>query len=174
LVIARNEVEGQSAQYLIDELFVLFRDYLGDAYCVLRAMSPREAMVTRYQYVHEVFPPIPEIVAWMRRSACRQGISTTLGLVLGHHLDLDLDRVTKAFAKSRPGDAAVECLAETIAPYADRVLSLVDLNTQQGSQVAPGDGAPLGNQATDFAPKDYIWAAREWELTTFDTTTFVM
>jgi hypothetical protein len=68
----------------------------------------------------------------------------------------------------------VECLAESVAPYVDRVLPFVDLNIHQGSQFALGDKAPMGNQATDFAPRDYIRAADERELTTFETTTFVM
>jgi hypothetical protein len=95
-----------------------------------------------------MFPLILEIVAWMHQSSCWRGISTALGLVLGHLPDLDLDRVTRAFAESPPRDAAVECLAESAAPYVDRVLSLVDLNIHQGSQVAPSDEAPPCNDST--------------------------
>jgi hypothetical protein len=83
--------------------------------------------------VQELFLLIPEVVAWMRHLACRRGISFALGLVLGHLPDLDLNLVTRAFAESWPRDAAVECLAESAAPYADRVLSLVDSNIHQGS-----------------------------------------
>jgi hypothetical protein len=36
------------------------------------------------------------------------------------------------------------------------------------------DGASAGIQATNFAPADYIRAASDWELATFETTTFVM
>jgi hypothetical protein len=174
LIAADEEVEGKSARYLIAEMFVLARDYLGDAYYVLRALLPREDVVTRFPYVQDVLPLIPEVVAWMHRSACHRGISVALGLVLGHLPNLDLNLVTRAFAETWPGDAAVECLAESVAPYVEMVLSLVDLNIHQGSQVASGDEAPTGNQATDFTPRDYIWAADERELTTFETTTYVM
>jgi hypothetical protein len=91
----------------------------------------------------------------------RQGILVALGLVLGHLPDLDLNLVTRAFAESRHGDAAVECLAESVSPYADRVLSLVDLDIPQGSQFAPKDGASAGSHATDFALVDYIRVASD-------------
>jgi hypothetical protein len=56
-------VEGKGAPYLLDELFVLFRDYLGDAYCVLKGMSPGQDVVRKYPYVQDVLPLVPEVVA---------------------------------------------------------------------------------------------------------------
>jgi hypothetical protein len=85
-----------------------------------------------------------------------------------------LNRITRAFDGSAPGDAVVECLAEAGAPYADRVMALVKLDKHQESQIAPKDAIESGIPWTNFAPLDFFREARGQELTTFVTQIWIL
>lgn len=157
----------------MDNIFNRLRIITGDIVCVLKALNRGEDLTNQRNWAHTYFKLLPEVVAWMRRSACRRGISTALGIVLGQCPDVDLDSVTKAYADRAVGDPEVEQLATIGAPFADRVLSVVNLDVHQGSRVAPGD-VIVHKAPKDFAPREYFRAARMGELTTYTTETFVL
>jgi hypothetical protein len=155
----------------MDNLFVQFRVLTGEIICVLKALNRGEDLTNQKHWANAYFKLVPEVVAWMRRSAYRRGVSTALGLVLGQCPEVDLDKVTKAYAGRGVGDIEVEQLATIGAPFADRVLSLVNLDVHQGTRIAEGD--PVAPKAPrDLAPREYFRAARMGELTTYITETF--
>jgi hypothetical protein len=67
---------------------------------------------------------VPVVVDWLRRSACRVGITMALSMVLAHYPEgFDVEEVTAGFP-SKTGEfdvAEVLRLVALVQPYADRV-----------------------------------------------------
>jgi hypothetical protein len=79
---------------------------------------------------------VPAVVDWLRRAACRVGITMALSMVLAHYPEgLDLEEVTARFP-SKTGEfnvAEVLQLMDVVRPYADCVLAMADLEKHQAS-----------------------------------------
>jgi hypothetical protein len=166
-------VDGKEPYEVLDNLYNRWRIHTGETLCVMKALNRGRDLTGQQHNIHAYFKLLPEVVAWMRRSACRRGASTALGMIIGQNPEVDLDAATKAYAGRSRGDQEINHLASIGAPFADRVLSVVDLDIHQGSRVAPGD--PLIPKApVDRAPSEYFKAARFGDLTTYDTATFAL
>lgn len=113
---------------------------------------------------------MPIVVSWMKQSACHRGATVALSLGIAHYEDnYDIVGVTAGF--SADGDEVdmdqVVKLMEKVVPYVDRILRIADLNTYQGSAIAPEDANEPAPEFTDsFADRPFV-AARTKQLSTY-------
>ena len=81
----------------------------------LQYLSPRKRLQHDAQSVYEAISDVPTVVDWLRRSACRVGVTTTLSMVLAHYPEgLDVVEVTSGYP------------SETDVIEADDVLKLME------------------------------------------------
>ena len=119
----------------------------GDCCTIFKALSPNEAVPTNVGTLLDILHHLPTVVNWLRRSACRRGITTALSLISSHYEGFDLATVTSGYPPASPGKKKTQEAEEKeidanllkCAPYADRVLSMVILDKHQSSQTAPED-----------------------------------
>ena len=95
-------------------------------------------------------------------------MALTLGLA--HYPDdFDVADVTSGFP-SEDGEVASEDIANVMAkasPYADRVLSMVDLEDHQASATTPEDAEEGAPAHQDYPADKFFTAAQSNELTTY-------
>ena len=93
-----------------------------------------------------------------------------LSLGLAHYPeDFDIADVTSGFP-SEGGEVVPDEVTKLMAkasPYADRILSMVDLETHQASAVAPEDAEDGTPVHQDFEANKLFDAAQAKELTTY-------
>ncbi|KAM0833735.1 hypothetical protein ACQ4PT_064079 [Festuca glaucescens] len=141
-----------------------------DILAALQYLSPRERLPHDAQSVFKAVSDVPVVVDWLRRSACRVGITMALSMVLTHYPEgLDLEEVTAGFP-SETGEfdvAEVLRLMDVVRPYADQVLDVADLERHQMSQTAYEDIAKTKDKPEDFPATRLFAAAASKELTTY-------
>jgi hypothetical protein len=124
------------------------REYLRSSSCAadilvaLRYLSPRERIPHDAASVFKAVSDVHVVVDWLRRSACRVGITMALSMVLAHYPEgLDMEELTAGFPSetSEFDVAEVLWLMALVQPYADCVLDVADLESHQTSHMAPED-----------------------------------
>ena len=103
----------------------------GEALAALQYLSPKETLPRTIEDIMACIGELPAVVDWLRRSACRRGVTMALSLGLAHFPeDFDVADVTSGFP-SETGEVSPEELMKLMqraAPYADRVLAIADLD----------------------------------------------
>ena len=142
----------------------------GDVLAMLQYLSPRERVEPEISTIMNYIAKVPTVIDWLRRSVCRQGATMALSLGLAHYPDdFDIADVTSGFP-SEDGEVDPKEVAKLMtkaSPYADRILSMVDLEDHQASGIAPEDTEEDQPAHQDHSADKLFAAAHSNKLTTY-------